>query len=154
MNRHLTCILAVLCLAMNLQAQELLIGTATTDITPKLPVALMGQFNLRIADTIETPLTANVIALESRDGNHSLDVAIMVSCDVTEIPEILLKMVRAEVHKQIPELDSKKIFLTAVHTHTAPVLENGLEFSFRYQIPKKGVLQVEEYDTFFVHQIA
>ena len=153
MNRRLSFFFAMLCLVMNLRAQELLIGTATADITPKLPVALMGQFNLRIADTIETPLTANVIALESRDGSRSLEVAIMVSCDVVEIPEMLLKMVRDDVHKQIPELDSKKIFMTAIHTHTAPVLENGLEFSFRYQIPKKGVLQVEEYDTFFVHQI-
>jgi hypothetical protein len=138
---------------INLHASELHIGTATADITPKLPVALMGQFNLRIADTVETPLTANVIALESRDGTRSIDIAIMVSCDVVEIPEMLLKMVRDEVNKQIPEIDTKKIFLTAIHTHTAPVLENGLQYSFRYQIPKKGVLQVEEYDIFFVRQV-
>jgi hypothetical protein len=146
-------IFATLCNAANLFAGELLIGTATADITPKLPVALMGQFNLRIAHTVETPLTANVIALESRDGNRSTDIAIMVSCDVVGIPEMLLKTVRDEVHKQIPELNPKKIVLTAIHTHTAPVLENGLECSFRYQIPKKGVLQVEEYDIFFVKQI-
>ena len=145
--------LMTLLLASNLQATELHIGTATVDITPKIPVALMGQFNLRIADTVETPLTANVIALESREGNRSLDEAIMVSCDLTGIPEKLLKMVCDEVHKQIPELDVKKIFMTAIHTHTAPVLENDLTSSFRYQIPKRGVLQVEEYNIFFVHQI-
>jgi hypothetical protein len=143
----------MLCFASDLYAEELHIGTATADITPKLPVALMGQFNLRIADTIETPLTANVIALESREGTRSLDIAIMVSCDVVEIPEMLLKMVRDEVHKKIPEIDAKKIFMTAIHTHTAPVLENGLQYSFRYQIPKKGVTQVEEYDNFFVQRI-
>ena len=153
MNRHLVLFLTMLCFAANLRAQEMHIGTAIADITPKLPVALMGQFNLRIADTIETPLTANVIALESRDGSRSLDVAIMVSCDVVEIPEMLLKMVRDEVNKQIPEIDAKKIFLTAIHTHTAPVLENGLQYSFRYQIPKKGVTQVEEYDNFFVQRV-
>jgi hypothetical protein len=140
--------------APNLHSTELHIGTATADITPKLPVALMGQFNLRIADTVETSLTANVIALESREGNRSLDEAIMVSCDLTEIPEKLLKMVRDEVHKQIPELDVKKIFMTAIHTHTAPVLENDLTSSFRYQIPKKGVSQVEEYNIFFVQRVA
>ena len=88
----------------------------------------MGQFNLRIAETIETPLTANVIALESREGNRSLDIAIMVSCDVVEIPEKLLKMVRDEVHKKIPEIDAKKIFMTAIHTHTAPVLRMAAVF--------------------------
>jgi hypothetical protein len=153
MKKYLNLLLAIPFFAMNMHAAELQIGTATADITPKLPVALMGQFNLRIADTVETPLSANVIALESREGNRSLDVAIMVSCDVVEIPEMLLKMVRDEVHKQIPEIDTKKIFLTAIHTHTAPVLENGLQYSFRYQIPKKGVLQVEEYDAFFVQRV-
>ena len=153
MNRRLVFFLTMLCFAANLYAEELHIGTATADITPKLPVALMGQFNLRIADTIETPLTANVIALESRNGIRSLDIAIMVSCDVVEIPEMLLKMVRDEVHKKIPEIDAKKIFMTAIHTHTAPVLENGLQYSFRYQIPKKGVTQVEEYDIFFVQRV-
>ena len=68
MNRNFALFLVMLCFVVNLQSQELYIGRAVADITPELPVALMGQFNLRIADTIETPLTANVIALESRDG--------------------------------------------------------------------------------------
>jgi len=154
MNRYIVLLLAMLCFSVNLQSQELHIGTATTDITPSLPVALNGQFNLRIADTIETPLTANVIALESREGTRSLDIAIMVSCDVVEIPEMLLKMVRDEVQKQMPEFDVKKILMTAIHTHTAPVLDNDPTSSFRYQIPKKGVLQVEEYDIFFVQRVS
>jgi hypothetical protein len=142
-----------LSLTVNSQAGELNIGTATADITPTLPVALMGQFNLRIAHTVETPLTANVVALESRAGNASLEAAIMVSCDLVGIPNKLLKRVRAEAHKQIPELDERKIFLNAIHTHTAPVLENGLDYSFRYQIPKAGVLQPEQYVSFFVERV-
>jgi hypothetical protein len=62
-------------------------------------------------------------------------------------------MVREEVYKQLPEIDVKKILMTAIHTHTAPVLENGLQYSFRYQIPKNGVTQVEEYDLIFVQRI-
>lgn len=154
MNRYLVFFLAMVCIAVNLQAQELHIGTATADITPTLPVALMGQFHLRLAKTIETPLTANVIALESRDGNHSLDLAIMVSCDLVFIPDKLLKMIRDEVLIQIPGFDVTKIFLNAIHTHTAPVLENDLGFWFRYQIPKKGVLQVAEYDSLFAKRVA
>ena len=141
-------------ISSSLYASQLLVGTAVADITPKLPVALVGQFNLRIADTVETPLSASVIALESREGNASADMAIMVSCDVVEIPEKLLAMIRAEVHKAAPEIDTIKIFLTAIHTHTAPVLENGLDCSFRYQIPEKGVLQVDDYDRFFVSRIS
>jgi hypothetical protein len=136
----------------NLFAGDLLVGTSTADITPSLPVALDGQFHLRIAKTIETPLTANVIALESRDGNRSVDAAIMVSCDVVGIPAKTLAMLRGELKKQMPGFDVNKIFLNAVHTHTAPVIENNPTFS--YQIPKEGVLQPEEYEVFFVKQIA
>ena len=100
--------LAALCFAVNLNAGELYIGTAATDITPTLPVALMGQFQMRIADTVETHLTANVVALESRDENYSLDMAIMVSCDVVIIPTLYAEMVRNEVKKQLPDLDAKK----------------------------------------------
>jgi hypothetical protein len=83
-----------------------------------------------------------------------MDAAIMVSCDLEGIPDILLRMVRDEVHQRIPELDVKKIFLNATHTHTAPVMENGLAYSFRYEIPRKGVLQPEEYDSFFAQRVA
>jgi len=141
-------------LAMNVCAAELHVGAASVDITPALPVALDGQFNLRIAKTAETPLTANVLALESREGSRSLDLAIMVSCDLVGIPDELLGMVRQEVLKQVPELDARKLFLNATHTHTAPVLKNDLTSSFRYPIPKDGVLQVEEYGRFFVERVA
>ncbi|MCK9412645.1 MAG: hypothetical protein M0Q53_10110 [Prolixibacteraceae bacterium] len=146
--------LATLSIIPDLQAQDLNIGTAAADITPALPVALEGQFYLRIAQTNETPLTANVVALESRLGNRSSDVAIMVSCDLIFIPDKLLKMVREAVHKQIPELDVRKIFLNATHTHTAPVLDNDPDYNFRYQVPKKGVSQVDEYDNYFARRVS
>jgi len=37
-------------------AAELLVGTAVADITPTEPVAVSGQFRLRIANTVETPI--------------------------------------------------------------------------------------------------
>jgi hypothetical protein len=139
---------------LNLSASELQIGTATADITPALPVALDGQFNMRIARKIATPLTANVVALESRDGNKSLDMAIMVSCDLVGIPKEVLGMVRGEVHQRLPSLDVQKIFLSAIHTHTAPVMENTEEMSWGYPIPKTGVTQPEEYCQFFSKRVA
>jgi len=44
--------------------------------------------------------------------------------------------------------------LHAVHTHTAPVMDNGENSPFRYEVPKEDVLQVDEYNAFFVRQIA
>jgi hypothetical protein len=146
--------LSILLIAMNLSASQLHIGTAVADITPALPVALDGQFNMRIAHTAATPLTANVVALESRDGNRSLDLAVMVSCDLVGVPVDLIAMVRNEVHKQLPQLDVSKIFLNAIHTHTAPVMANDEELAWGYPIPKTGVTQVEAYKTFFAKRVA
>jgi len=63
----------------------LLIGTATADITPKLPVALTGFQTARTTRTIQSPLTVNVLALESRQGERTTDLAILVSCDLCVI---------------------------------------------------------------------
>lgn len=140
---------------INLQATELYIGRATANITPKLPVALMGQFDLRIAHQAETPLTANVIALETREGNQSLETTIMVSCDLVFVPNDYIQMVRAEVHKQLPGLNVNHIVFNATHTHTAPVLEDDPEkVSFQYKIPKEGVSQVSEYLQLFTKRVA
>ena len=135
---------------LNLPAQELLIGTATTDITPELPCALQGQFDLRIARTVETPLTANIVALESRDGNRSLDLAIMVSCDAPILPRETNLMVLDRVKKRVPSMDVRKIFMSATHTHTAPVIINSPAFS--YQIPT-DIHQPEEYNEFLVQRL-
>ena len=144
----------LLCI-FSVQATELYIGKATADITPKLPVALMGQFELRIATKAETPLTANIIALESREGARSLTTTIMVSCDLVFIPSDYLQSVRAEVSKSLPGFNVNNIILNATHTHTAPVLEDDLEkVSFQYKIPKEGVSQVSEYLQLFTQRVS
>lgn len=142
------------CCTLNSSASEIYIGKSEANISPTLPVALMGQFNLRIAHTAATPLSANVVALESREGTKSLDAAIFVSCDLVYIPTPLLSMIRIEVSKQIPGFDGNKIILNATHTHTAPVLEDNLdESSFLYKIPG-GVSQVSAYRALFVKNVA
>ena len=146
-------LILMLCISANSQTIVLKIGTSSVDITPSLPVALAGQMHLRIAKEIKTPLTANVVALESTEDNRSVDMAIMVACDISGLPDELIKMVRDEVHKQIAELAVSKILLTATHTHTAPVLKNDSAYYFRYQIPEKGVLQVNVYLDFFVQRV-
>ncbi|MHC4203342.1 MAG: hypothetical protein ACYSTT_01725 [Planctomycetota bacterium] len=130
-------------------AAELLVGTAEVDIAPAEPVAVSGQFHLRIANKVETPVTANVIALESREKDLTNDTAIMVSCDLLYIPSEVLELIRKAVQARLPDLDTSKIFLNGTHTHTAPVL-----LPDKYPIPKEGVIQVEEYRAFLAERIA
>jgi len=143
------CILASLLACSAAPAAELLLAAASADITPAEPVAVSGQFHLRIARKIETPIVANVVALESRRNGRSLDAAVMVSCDLVYITDDVLRLVRQAVRKRLPELDAKKIFLAATHTHTGPVTLPG-----KYAIPKKGVMQVEQYRAFLVERVA
>lgn len=128
---------------------QLLVGVATTDITPEKPAPLSGQFQLRISTGVETPLTANVVAIESRDGDQSLDLAVIVSCDVIGIPTEVLELVREKVKEQLPDLDRSKIFLAGTHTHTGPELRTG-----HWVLPSEGVMSAEAYQQFFAQQVA
>jgi len=128
---------------------ELLIGQATTDITPKLPVALSGQMRTRIAKTAETPVTASVVVLEkTAEGEKSVQT-ILVSCDLVAIREGILDGFRAKLKEIEPEIDGSKIIINATHTHTAPVMRDGT-----YAIPKEGVTQPAEFREFLFDKLA
>lgn len=143
------CVLMVLSACPTAPAAELLVGAASVDITPTQPVALGGQFHLRIARKIETPITASVVALESRGDGRSLDAAVMVSCDLSYITDEVLRLVRKAVAKRAADLDTRKIFLNGTHTHTAPITLGG-----KYAVPAKGVMQAEQYRAFLVARVA
>ncbi len=133
--------------AVNARAAELLVGVATTDITPKLPVAQIGSFSLRVAKKVESPITASVLVLESREGEKVLDQTVMVACDICVIRGGLEEMVRQRVKSRIAGLDVKKLFLSATHTHTAPVTSE-----INYAVPK-DMLQPAGYREFFSDRV-
>ncbi|MHB8899626.1 MAG: hypothetical protein ACYC6Y_12840 [Thermoguttaceae bacterium] len=103
-------------------AAELWIGAATADITPDRPLPLTGNTTVRIAREVLDPCTANVLALESRGGERSLDQAILVSCDLCVIRPGIQDGFRKHLADRLPGFDLNKLFLAATHTHTAPVL--------------------------------
>ncbi len=131
------------------QGAELLVGGATVSITPDQPVALWGQMHTRISTGVESPVTATVLALESVDGGVSLDQTVMVACDLVSIPRQALEKTRTKVAKRLPDFPIHKIVLSATHTHTGPVMTEGL-----YEIPADGVMQPTEYVDFFAERVA
>ncbi|MDF1816701.1 MAG: hypothetical protein P1V20_31145 [Verrucomicrobiales bacterium] len=142
--------IAALLLLPSAQA-ELLIGAARTNITPPLPVALSGQFQTRIAETVESPVMAAAVVLEKRDAEgNTIDQAVMVSCDLVIIPDDVLHRVRKNLLKRsLDGLDPRKVFLSATHTHTAPVMMEG-----NYKIPEQGVTTPSEFVDFLVNKVA
>jgi hypothetical protein len=141
--------LPLLTLALPLRAAELQIGGATVSITPEQPVPLSGQMHTRIARTVASPVTATALALESRDGDKVLDQAIMVSCDLVAIREGILEMVRERIKPRLADFDVHKLFLNATHTHTAPVMTEGV-----YDLPAEGIIQPAEYVEFLADRVA
>ena len=148
--KSLSKVLVLLLVTLNVKAGEIYVGAATTDITPKLPVALMGQFYLRLAKDVESPLLANIVAIESREGGKT-DYTIFVACDLIVISPPILAQAREAIKKRIPGLDVNKVILTATHTHTSPVLDTLL---LKYPIPAQGVTQIQDYLDFFCARVS
>ncbi len=144
------CALQFVCAGLNrVDAAELLVGGATTSITPDEPVAVSGQFPTRIARTVENPCTATALALEARDGDKVVDQAIMVSCDLVAIRGTIQDQLREKLEGKLDGFDLEKLFLNATHTHTGPVMLEG-----KYVIPKEGVMQPAEYVEFLLDRLA
>ena len=131
------------------RAAELHVGAATVSITPDRPIALSGQMHTRISKGVRSPVTATALALESKDGAKVLDQVILVSCDLVAIDQTVLDRVRARLKGALPDFEPRKLVLSATHTHTAPVVEEG-----KYLIPKDGVMQPAEYSEFLCDRIA
>ena len=123
-------------------------GAATVSVTPDQPVALWGQMHTRVSAGVASPVTATVLLLESVDGERSLGTTTFVACDVVAIPDEALSAIRAKVATRLPDFPVERIVASATHTHTAPVLVDGV-----YNLPA-GVMPPPEYVDFFAARIA
>ena len=143
--------LVLLCLhSAPAHAATLHLGAATVDITPDQPVGLDGQRGIRISKKPETPIQAAILAIESRDGDTVLDQAVIVSCDLVAIREGVLEQVREKLAGRVPGFDLQKLFLSATHTHTAPVTTDG-----KYALPEDGsVMRPSDYTAWMTARIA
>ena len=130
------CVMAAALAVASASAAELWIGAATTSITPDKPVALDGQFGTRISRGVDNPITATAVAIESREGGRAVDGAMLLSCDIVVIRPPILQPLRERLREKLPAFDPRKLVITATHTHTSAVTEEGT-----YEIPKEGVMQ-------------
>ncbi len=140
---------SILAFGTKTRAAELHIGGASATITPKQPVALSGQMRTRIAQNVASECIATALALESREGDKVLEQAIMVSCDLVAIRDGILDKAREKVKRELDDFDPKKLFLSATHTHTAPVMREGA-----YELPAEGIIKPAEYVEFLTDQVA
>lgn len=127
------------------ESMELKIGWGQCDISPGRPVMLSGQFHRRVATVIKDPIIATVLGLEKADTK-----VLLVSCDLVGINADLLREIRVEISKVLPEIAPQAVIVSATHTHTAPVCIDG-----RYEQPgDPAVMTPTEYRQFVSHKIA
>ena len=134
--------------------QPLWVGWATADITPPRPVALIGQLHKRISRGVRDPLTATVLALETRGDGGDTEQAVMVSCDLLFIQRAVQQRLQEKVRAQLSDLDARKLFLNATHTHTGPGFVDST-FKGLYDVSQDaGVMKASEYTEFFLERVA
>jgi hypothetical protein len=128
---------------------ELYAGAATVSITPDQPVGLDGQMRTRVSTKVESPCTATALALESRAGDKVLDQAILVSCDLVAIRAEVAEAVRAKLKARLPDFPVQKLVLSATHTHTGPVTQEG-----KYEgLDRGGVMRPSAYVVFLADRV-
>jgi hypothetical protein len=122
------------------------VGWSSRDITPDRPVSLMGQFYVRVSQAVNDPLTVTALAIEGRPEG---DRVILVSCDHSFMPEVVVRDIRARIGKALPGFDPAAVVINATHTHNAPALE-----SFWYPRLGPEVMTPEAYCDLFCRRVA
>ena len=101
-------------------AGQLHVGWATVDITPSAPVVLDGSGYKRVTNEVEDPVTATVLALETRDGDQVLEQAIMVTFDLVRMTKEVHQGLQRVAAEKLADFDSSKLVCGATHTHCGP----------------------------------
>ncbi len=153
----ITCLLLIIVTAgctKPLKTDYLYVGSATADITPEKPVALLGQFNKRISQYVHDPLTATVLALEKTKPDGTKTQAMMISCDIIWTRAAVQNRLEEALHAKLRNFNSKMLFINATHTHTAPGMIDGA-FKGRYDVSNKpAVMKPSQYADFFIDRVS
>ncbi|MBO5793270.1 MAG: hypothetical protein J6S54_12465 [Lentisphaeria bacterium] len=107
-------------------SEKLYIGWAERDITPdmeKYKVGLYGQYYARIATGLHSRLKFSVCAMSS--GAESF---ISGTVDVAGVPLAFTNLLKEEVAKRNAGIDTSRIFLNAIHTHSAPSINVAMNY--------------------------
>ena len=99
---------------------KLKVGWSEVSITPEKKIALAGQFAERISEYVETPVTVTALAVSS--GEEQM---IICSCDLVNIGENLVENVREKVKSKNSGIDTDKIIISAIHSHTSHVYSHS-----------------------------
>lgn len=119
MKKFLLALLLLFCTSP-LWSAEFFVGCSKADISPSQPCNLAGQMHARLAKSVKYPIMFNIVAMESREGNKTLDTAVVVGIDTVSVGIDYYAALRSMAQKAVPEINPDKIIFCATHTHSAP----------------------------------
>lgn len=103
--------LALVVLSMSATAAQMMVGTAKVDITPGKMPFLAGTNNNRIATSVNDPVEARALVIESQGTRIAL-----VSVDLIG----LFKPGVDEIRNAVTQVPSANILISCSHTHSGP----------------------------------
>ena len=98
----------------NTNRQTLKLGTAATDITPRLDDPLAGYYYDRTADGVHDNLFVKAMVLD--DGMTQL---VLVVCDLGQVEKETVEKVYQLIQEKLT-IPPEQIIISATHTHTGP----------------------------------
>ena len=131
------------------QDGQLLVGWAEIDITPDRPVDLIGNGDKLISKAVHEPITATVLAMETKGADGQKEQAIMISCDLVGIMTRTQIRLQNVISKKLNDFDASKLFMNATHTHKAPWMADRHDLS-----EDEGAMTGSEYETYFIELTA
>ncbi len=141
MVRVTVAILLLSALAQAAPTPTVMVGAAGIDITPDLPIHLIGYAN-RDGEARQTvlPLHARAIAI----GGDAEKPVVVITAEICGITEEISNAVAAAL-KQSHRLDRAQVAIGVTHTHTAPAIRGLLPFSFGKPLPADQAERVSRY---------
>ncbi|HPS52435.1 MAG TPA: hypothetical protein PLK08_02685 [Phycisphaerae bacterium] len=97
------------------------IGWSEVDITPCGEVELFGQYYRRLSRGVHSRIGATAMAIDGGNGQCTL----MISIDVVNFSGKFFDEFRENLKNKLPELDTSKLIMNAIHTHSAPQVDSG-----------------------------
>lgn len=129
-----------------MNTKQLLIGWSSRDVSTDKPVAIHGQFFLRISEKVRDPITVTVLAIDNGE-----DSAIFLSGDVTGFYGFMVKMIRDRVRRLGPDVPVEKLVMNGTHTHTTGDIAFPPGADYPCDMER---MPTAEYQEFFVASIA
>ena len=131
--------------ALHVDAQQLRVGVAETDITPPVGAPLAGYYYNRNATGVHDPLHVKAMVLEA----GGVKVA-MASLDLVSLPRDIVLSARDMIHRRIG-LAPDHVMVSATHAHTTPVV---LTNPSRYNLQGKDKEVAQAYTDSLAGKIA